>query len=212
MPPLPLAASFLVAVVLMWASPGPAMTVLLRTAAMQGFARAAATVVGLEIGLYAWAIAAAAGAAALVATSEIAFLVLRVVGAVILIVLGVRALRAARRGQLAEAPLPAPQAHGSSWVRGMVNGLLVQLANPKTATLLISFYPQFVPPDRPLFATTASLGLLQVTTELILYLIVAAGVSRAGQWFRRTAVRRWLDAVSGTVLVGLGARVALLRH
>ena len=52
------------------------------------------------------------------------------------------------------------------------------------------------------------LGLLQITLETVLYLALAAGVARAGTWFRRPRIRRRLEAVSGTVLVGLGLRVA----
>lgn len=57
-----------------------------------------------------------------------------------------------------------------------------------------------------MFATTALLGLLQITLETGLYLALAAGVARAGAWFRRPRIRRRLDAVSGTVLVALGLR------
>ena len=85
---------------------------------------------------------------------------------------------------------------------------MVQLANPKAAVFMIAFYPQFVPADGPVFATTALLGLLQITLETGLYLALAAGVARAGAWFRRPRIRRRLEAVSGTVLVGLGLRVA----
>jgi threonine/homoserine/homoserine lactone efflux protein len=85
---------------------------------------------------------------------------------------------------------------------------MVQLANPKAAMFMIAFYPQFVPADMPLFTTAAALALLQVALEIVLYLALAAGVARAGAWFRRPAVRRRLDAVSGAVLVGLGVRVA----
>jgi threonine/homoserine/homoserine lactone efflux protein len=84
----------------------------------------------------------------------------------------------------------------------------VQLANPKAAVFMIAFYPQFVPADRPLFATTAVLALAQVAVEIVLYLALAAGVARAGAWFRRPRVRRRLDAVSGTVFIALGLRVA----
>jgi threonine/homoserine/homoserine lactone efflux protein len=73
---------------------------------------------------------------------------------------------------------------------------------------MIAFYPQFVPADGPVFVTTALLGLLQITIETVLYLGLAAGVARAGAWFRRPAIRRRIEAVSGTVLVGLGLRVA----
>ena len=61
----------------------------------------------------------------------------------------------------------------------------MQLANPKAAVFMIAFYPQFVPSDQPLFATTALLALLQVSIELCFYLTLAAFVARAGAWFRR---------------------------
>ncbi|MBO0878481.1 MAG: LysE family translocator, partial [Pseudonocardia sp.] len=69
-----------------------------------------------------------------------------------------------------------------------------------------------VPAGRPLFATTAGLALLQVALETGLYLALAAGVARAGGWFRRPRVRRRLEALTGTVLVGLGVRVAAIGH
>jgi threonine/homoserine/homoserine lactone efflux protein len=84
------------------------------------------------------------------------------------------------------------------------------LANPKAAVFMIAFYPQFVPADRPLFATTAILALLQVVIETIFYLALAAVVGRAGAWFRRPVVSRRLEAVSGAVLVALGLRMAAL--
>ena len=54
----------------------------------------------------------------------------------------------------------------------------------------------FVPADRPLFATTALLALLQVAIETVLYLGLALFVSRAGAFFRRRAVRRRLRSLS----------------
>ncbi|MEU4405476.1 LysE family transporter [Streptosporangium sp. NPDC023963] len=78
----------------------------------------------------------------------------------------------------------------------------------KAAAFMIAFYPQFVPADRPLFSTTALLALLQVAVEIALYLALAAVVGRAGAWFRRPVVRRRLEAVSGTVLIVLGLRMA----
>jgi threonine/homoserine/homoserine lactone efflux protein len=94
-------------------------------------------------------------------------------------------------------------------MRAFGEGVLVQLANPKAAVFMVAFYPQFVPAGRPLFATTALLALLQVALEIVFYLSLAAGVARAGAWFRRPAIRRRLEAVTGTVLVGLGLRVAV---
>jgi threonine/homoserine/homoserine lactone efflux protein len=201
--------TFVVAVLLISASPGPAMALILRRGALRGFRSATGTVLGLELGLYLWALAAAAGFAALVAASEAAYLVLKVVGAGVLLWLGVRAWRTAWRERGAgPAPEEAQEPDASGWWKAFGEGVVVQLANPKAAVFMLAFYPQFVPADRPLFATTAWLALVQVAIETLFYLALAAGVARAGAWFRTPAVRRRVEAVSGTVLVGLGIRVA----
>jgi threonine/homoserine/homoserine lactone efflux protein len=201
--------AFVVAVLLISASPGPAMALIVRRAALRGLRGAVPTVLGLEVGLYLWALFAAAGFAALVAASEVAYLVLRIVGAAVLVVLGVRALRAAWRGRGgAPMPEPDPPAGRRHWWGAFAEGVVVQLANPKAAVFMIAFYPQFVPAGGPVFATTALLALLQVVLETALYLALAAGVSRAGDWFRRPRIRARLEAISGTVLIGLGVRVA----
>lgn len=205
--------AFLLAVVLISASPGPAMALIFRRAALQGFRPTVATVLGLELGIYVWALAAAVGLAALVAASATAYLVLRVVGACFLAYLGVRSLVAAVRARGATdtpdaAEEPAPPPTGSSWA-AFGEGLVVQLANPKAAVFMFAFYPQFVSADQPLVATTAALALIQVAVETALYLGLAAGVARVGGWFRRPVIRRRLEAVTGTVLLGLAGRMAV---
>jgi threonine/homoserine/homoserine lactone efflux protein len=203
--------AFVVAVLLIAATPAPAMALILRRAALRGFVGTVPTVLGIEAGLYIWALLAAAGFAALVAASQTAYLVLKVVGAIVLVVMGVRALLAARRGPHPDEPADAVAGAAltaTGWWKAFGEGALVQLANPKAAAFMVAFYPQFVPADRPLFATTAALALLQVALETALYLALAAGIARAGGWFRSPRVRRRLDAVSGTALVALGVRVA----
>ena len=204
--------TFVVAVLLISASPGPAMALILRRSALRGFRSATGTVLGLELGLYLWALAAAAGFAALVAASEAAYLTLKVVGAGVLLYLGVRAWRTAWRERgdapVADSAADAANEGGTGWWKAFGEGVVVQLANPKAAVFMLAFYPQFVPADRPLFATTAWLAVVQVAIETAFYLVLAAGVARAGAWFRTPRVRRRVEAVSGTVLVGLGIRVS----
>jgi threonine/homoserine/homoserine lactone efflux protein len=201
--------AFLVAVLVIAASPGPAMALIFQRAGLHGFRAAVPTVLGLELGLWLWALAAGAGLAALVAASETAFLVLKVVGAAFLVYLGVKALRAGwrlrDRGGVEALPEP-PKPHSS---RGaFLEGLLVQLANPKAAAFMFAFYPQFVPHDGPVLATTMVLATIQVTVETVLYLGLALAVGRASTWFSRTKIRRRIDYVSGSVLILLGLRVA----
>lgn len=199
--------TFVAAVLLISASPGPAMALILRRAAVHGWRAALPTVLGLELGLYLWALMAAAGFAALVAVSQTAFVALKVVGAAVLLYLGARAWLSAWRG--GHDIDDAGPAAGRTWWRSFVEGVVVQLANPKAAIFMVAFYPQFVPAGRPLFATTAGLALVQVAIETAFYTTLAGAVGRAGQLFRRSRVRRRIDAVVGTVLVGLGVRVAL---
>ena len=198
--------AFFAAVLLISVSPGPAVALILRRAALRGTRATVPTILGLELGLFIWALAAGAGLAALVAASEVAFTVLRVTGAVVLIYLGVRAWQAAWRDR--GDPEPPVSGASSTSAGSFVEGLMVQLANPKAAVLLFAFYPQFVPTDGPVLAWTALLAALQVAVETVLYLLLALAVGRASGWFRRPEVRHRLEAVSGTVLVGLGIRVA----
>lgn len=201
--------AFVVAVLLISASPGPAMLLIFRRAAFHGLQAAVPTVLGLELGLYLWALAAGAGLAALVAASELAFVVLRVAGAVFLVYLGVKAWRSAwrDRGSTDEAA-PLTPMNQRGWWAAFGEGVVVMLANPKAAVFMVAFYPQFVPGTRPLFATTALLGAVQVVIEIAFYLTLAAVAGRTGAWFRRPRIRRRIDAVSGGVLVFLGLRLA----
>lgn len=198
--------AFLLAVLLISASPGPAMALIFRRAALRGFGSAVGTVLGLEAGIYLWALAAGAGLAALMAASKTAYLVLRIAGAIFLVYLGARSWIAVFRArhemetEIADAPKQRRFAFGE--------GLLVNLANPKAAFFMFSFYPQFILAGRSPLPTSALLALVQVTFETCLYLVLAASVARAGAWFRRSTVRRRLEAISGTVLIVLGLRVA----
>jgi threonine/homoserine/homoserine lactone efflux protein len=199
--------AFLGAVLLISASPGPAMALVVRRAALRGLRGAVPTVLGVELGLYVWALFAGAGLAALVAASRFAFVALRVLGAAVLIYLGVRAWRS--RGDVEAGEEAVAVAWRRSWTGSFTEAAVVQLANPKLAVFMIAFYPQFVPASGPVFVTTALLGLVQVGVEIPLYLGLAAGVARAGAWFRRPRIRRRFEALSGAVLIGLGVRVAV---
>jgi threonine/homoserine/homoserine lactone efflux protein len=198
--------TFLGAVLLIASIPGPAVALLIRRCAMGGFRAGVPIVLGLETGIYLWIIAAGAGVAALVAASHVAYTVLRVAGAIVLAVLGIQALRAARRGEYDQLPAArlVPRGRGG----GYAMGVITNLANPKAAVFAFAFYPQFIPHGYPVLPTAAILGLLQITVETALYLGFAALIGRARQWFNRARVRRLLDTLCGMVLIGLGIRVA----
>jgi threonine/homoserine/homoserine lactone efflux protein len=188
-------ASFLLAIV-----PGQGTAVLLRQSIRGGRRGALATVAGLELGVLAWAIAAALGLSVLLLASEVAYQGLRVVGVVVLLWLGYKALRG---GDPAEVILEARPASSS-----FRSGLLVNLANPKLAVFAISFLPQFVPASAGRH-TLLLLALLWVIVDTVWYLLIVVVLGRIIEWLRRAEVRRRLERLSGVVLIGLGIRLAL---
>jgi threonine/homoserine/homoserine lactone efflux protein len=206
--------AFLLAVVVVSMTPGPAVALIVRRTALRGLGYGVATIVGLELGLYVWALLVASGFA-VVAASETGYLALKVVGCAVLAWLAVRSFRAwwtERRHPTDFTPDQNGQnekgrGRGRLWAAG--EGFVVQMANPKAAAFLLALYPQFVPQGQPLFATTAVLGVLQVIVEITLYTALAVAVAQANTWFRRSVVRRRLEALTGVVLVGLGLRLAV---
>lgn len=209
----PVLPAFLLAVVVISATPGPAFALIVRRSALRGRRHALATIVGLELGLYAWALLVASGAA-VVAASELGYLLLKIIGCGVLAWLAYRSFRSWWRERRTPTEVPPPEAAAPeqlgarTLIMAVGEGFVVQLANPKAAVFLVALYPQFVPASLPLFQTTAVLGLLQVAVETVIYLSLALAVNRAGGWFRRSVVRRRLEAVTGLVLVGLGVRLA----
>src|SRR4051794_22363128 len=143
--------SFLGVAVLLSLLPGPATALVVRSAAVHGRRAAFHTVLGNSTGILLWALASVLGISALVAASETAFLVLRVVGAIVLVWLGVQALRG---GSPAAAPRPARSAYSQ--------GVMTSGANPKLAVFFIALLPQFLPDHAPVLPYTLAMATILI--------------------------------------------------
>jgi len=124
-------AAFLIAVALGAMVPGSTTALVIRQSAVHGARAAVPLVMGVEVGLYAWIIASALGVAAVVAASETAYTVLRIVGAAVLILLGIQAWLAARRIS-EDAPVDVETAASRRWSQAGMTGAVTQLSNPKS--------------------------------------------------------------------------------
>lgn len=184
-------------------TPGVDMALVARSAITEGRGAALATTFGVTSGLLTWALASALGVAALLAASATAYDVLRAAGAAYLIWLGVRAL--IRAG--ADEPPVAQQRRRSPYVTGVVSNL----TNPKIVVFYSTVLPTFIPHGASVFVWSlvlASIHAVQVLGWLSAY---AWALTRARSLVDRPRVRRALDRLSGTVLVGLGVRLAAER-
>jgi RhtB (resistance to homoserine/threonine) family protein len=188
--------------------PGPDTAVVTKNVLVHGRRAAFGASLGVSAGLAVWTLAAAVGVASVVRASAVAFTVLKLVGALYLIWLGLQALRAARNatGREHDSPDATKPAMGARG--GFRQGFLSDLANPKIGVFFTSLLPQFVDPGRPVLLPFIGLGavfVLMTVLWLCAYCLIAA---RAAETLRRPAVRAALDRVTGIVLIAIGLRIA----
>lgn len=186
-------------------SPGPDFVLVIRHAAVSGRRAGMAAALGIATGVFGWAVIAAFGVAALLAASAVAFSIVKLVGAAYLAYLGVRSIVAAARGKGTAAVERGSRAV-SPWV-AFRQGVLTNLLNPKAAMFFVALMPQFVSGD-PQLGQTLMLSLVAVAITVVWFSVVANVVGALRRLFASSRVRRTVDAVTGTVLVGLGLRIA----
>ena len=185
-------------------TPGQDTALTIRNTLLGGRRAGLATALGVASGQAVWTLAASAGVAALIVASEPAFIALKFAGATYLVVLGLQTLWGALRGGAPKLARTVGQGE-----RGALRqGLLSNLANPKMAIFFTSLLPQFAPADGPAFLVLLAFGLLFCAMTFAWLCAYASAVSRARNLLARPRVRRTLDALMGTALVALGARLA----
>ncbi|GAA1004151.1 threonine transporter RhtB [Acrocarpospora pleiomorpha] len=224
--------AFLGSCVLLAMIPGVSTAVIVRQTLREGRASGLAATLGNETGIFLWAMAAVFGLSALVLASEAAYGTLKIVGAGVLVVMGVQSIWRARRdsppagpgkpgtlGGNSAAGFTSDSADGiaggfagstrTGWRRAYGLGLATCGANPKAAVFAMSFLPQFVPPGAHVPVTLTLLAAVWVLVDLVWYVSLIWLVSRARTVFSRSSARRRLEQISGAVLIGLGVRLVV---
>lgn len=196
---------FMAAALALNVTPGPSIAYVMSRSFGQGRTAGLVSAVGLATGSLLHAIGAALGLSALVAYSPMAFAVIKYLGAAYLVYLGVGLLRQ-RSVLLPDAVPPRLSLSRVYW-----QGVLTEILNPKIALFFLSFLPQFVDPARGSVAgQTLFFGLLfHVTGVPINMLVAVAGSAIAASFSRNPLLERMRNWLSGTVLIGLGVRLAL---
>jgi threonine/homoserine/homoserine lactone efflux protein len=201
-------AAFVAVSVVVICTPGQDTALTIRNTLTGGRRSGIATAAGVAAGQAMWTVAASAGVVALLTASEPVFRALRLAGAAYLVYLGAQSLWAAVRGRGKPRPyavgagLARPSSH-----RALREGLLSNLGNPKMAVFFASLLPQFAPEGSASFAALLALGFMFCAMTFAWLTLYAVAISRLGRLLT-TTVRRALDAVTGVVLVALGARLA----
>jgi threonine/homoserine/homoserine lactone efflux protein len=189
-------------------TPGPDMAVVTKNALAHGRRGVLLTTTGIALALSIWVSATAVGLSAVLRASGELLFVLKLVGAAYLAYLGVRALLESRRRPpdlLADAPPTAP-AHAI-----FRQGFLSAISNPKLGVFFVTFLPQFVAPGQALLPRLLELGLIFAVIGWMWMIVYGLFITRIREIITAPRVRQWMQRVTGLVLLGFGARLALER-
>lgn len=202
---------FLVSGLLVCMYPGPDTFYVVGRSSTQGLSAGLTAALGVSCGILVHITAAALGLSAILATSATAFTVVKIVGAVYLIYVGLSLIR--------QAPMAASDNVESTSTPLALRpiffqGFLTDVLNVKVALFFLAFLPQFVNADAPSKpAAFMFLGLLFNLTALVWNLMVAWSSAQVSRGLAGSAqVRRWVNRVAGGLLIWMGVRIAFARN
>jgi threonine/homoserine/homoserine lactone efflux protein len=198
---------FAAAAVVLIVIPGPSVLFTIGRSLALGRLGGLLSVLGNALGVVPLAAAVALGVGAVVAQSVVLFTVIKIVGALYLVYLGIQAIRHRHASAAAVTTAAAPRSH---W-RQLFEGFVVGITNPKTIAFFVAVLPQFVDFTAGMIPLQLfELGLVFIVLALICDSIWALAASAARNWFARSPRRAsGLAATGGVMLIGLGGVLAL---
>jgi len=199
---------FLLAAVLITATPGPDNLMVLGMGISKGRKQGIAFGMGCALGCLSHTFLAAVGISALIAASPTAFTLLKIAGGIYLIYLGVNAIRKAGAVAVTDGRF-----EDSSLRRLFFKGCFANAINPKVVLFFLSFLPQFVVPGNgSVGLQLAGLGIAFTIQAAILFSLLGYYSGAIGQWLKRKPkAGAILDRVAGTVFILLGLRLIVTR-
>ena len=199
--------AFLVAAILLAVTPGPGIAYVAARTAAGGRSEGLASCLGTCLGGLLHVLAAAFGLSVLIAQSALAFNLLKYLGAAYLVYLGIRMWL--RQEPTAAVATMAPQ--GAR--RALVEGIVVEALNVKTALFFLAFLPQFVDPGAALVPQLVLLGSLCVALNTFVDVVAVFAAHRLLRSEAARAARaRMMTRMSGVTMMGLGAFLVLARR
>ncbi len=191
-------------------TPGADMALVTKNALAFGRRSGLMSALGINLGVLVWTMTSAAGIAALVRSSSAAFNTLKLAGAAYLLYLGVQTIWGSLRTRSPTRPLRRARKRPGSRT-AFRQGLFSNLLNPKLALFYTSLLPQFIPSGESVLARSLLLGGIFNLMGIVWLCSYAWFMAKLGAVVR-PAVQRWLDRLTGAVLIGFGVRLATKRR
>lgn len=193
--------AFLAAAVVIAVSPGPGAVLSMATGLRHGYAVALRAILGLQTALLIQLAIVVLGLGAVLAASATAFLIVKIAGAGYLIWLGVRKWRAPV--ELLDDGTAARDTRGV-----YLQGVLVNLTNPKAIVFMVALVPQFVDPQLPQWPQFFIIATTMVGTDMVVMSCYALLAGRCRRWLRSPRMMKAQNRVFGGMFVAAGSLLA----
>ena len=203
--------SFALVAALLTVIPGLDTALVLRAAISRGRGYAFATAVGINTGALIWGIAAAVGASALLATSEVGYRALTLAGAAYMVWLGASMIWKSLRRPAPHSVGNSPAISSTLW-HGWLVGVGTNLLNPKVGVFYLATIPLFIPAGTPPLLMGVLLALVHTALGFVWFTAIIVGTGFASRWLKSARVTKIVDRITGGVLIGFGATLALQHH
>ena len=197
---------FLLAITLLTMTPGADTFMVIRNSARGGWRDGGLTSLGICCGLFVHAAVSAAGLSVILLGSAQAFTALKLAGAAYLSWLGYQSLKSA--WQARGMSIPAVRAEAVSSWQSLREGFLSNVLNPKPIIFYMAFLPQFIDPAQSPLAQSLFMAGLHFAIANVWQGMLVVLVDRARRWLASQRASRWLDGLSGLVLLGFGIKLA----
>lgn len=200
----------LIAVTLLTLTPGLDTMLIIRNSARGGWWDGAVSSLGICSGLFVHATISALGISLLLLQTAWAFTALKTVGACYLIWLGISSWRKVigNSGGFRFASPEIAQTSFSSW-RSFREGFLSNVLNPKTIIFYMAFLPQFIDPVQKPLGQALMVAAIHFTVAMVYQCLLASMIDKARNWLEKPKIGRIFDSLTGSVMIYIGARLAL---
>ncbi|MFV0575326.1 MAG: LysE family translocator [Vibrio sp.] len=201
--------AFLVAITILTLTPGLDTALVIRNTTRSGSLDGCVTSLGICCGLFVHATLSAIGISAILLQSAELFHAMKLIGAAYLVYLGITGLISIYKGQGKLDLTSGTVAKTFSAKRSFREGVLSNVLNPKTAVFYLAFLPQFINPENSPLLQSLFMASIHFVIAMIWQCGLATMVHSAKNWLQNSSAMKWMEGVTGVVLVTLGLKLAL---
>lgn len=200
---------YLIAITLLTLTPGLDTTLIIRTATLEGKSKAFQAAAGIGFGCIAWGVVVACGLGALLMASDLAFNILKWMGAAYLAWLGLNMILKPR-SQLAD--MQESNSNVPSSQNWFIRGFLGNLLNPKVGIFYISFLPQFIPPQASAVTWVMGLVMIHVVIGTLWSILLILAMQPLSRYLKQPKFVKYMDRITGSIFVLFALKLALSKR